>query len=149
MGKALAVATVPLWWGGYLLLVYPPSLVEYAAGAAVAVIASAGTLVVLTVGGRRWRRPPGVLRTVRGLPWKVLRGSLTVLAAALRPGRGPLCGGMRRERASGIGRDDPVAAGRRAWTGWARSLAADELVVGFPEDDTVLVHVLPSPRDEP
>lgn len=146
--RLLAVATVPLWWVGYLLLVFPPSLIEYVAGALAAVVTAIFALVVLTVSGLRWRRPPGVVRDAGRLPWQLLRGGVAVLAAGLRPGRRAVRGRTRRVAASGIGRDDPSAAGRRAWTGWVRSLAADEIVVGFPDDDTVLVHVLPVPRGE-
>ncbi|MFN2534685.1 MAG: hypothetical protein ABR528_05490 [Pseudonocardiaceae bacterium] len=142
------VATLPLWWSGYLLLVYPPSPVEYAAGAAVAVLATGCTAVAATVAGQRWRRPPGIVRTVAGLPWQLLRGYLRVITTGLAPRRGPVRGRLRHESAAGIGRPGPDGAGRRAWIGWARSLAADELVVGFSGDDTIVVHVLPAPSGE-
>jgi hypothetical protein len=85
-----------------------------------------------------------LLRTLTGLPWRLLRGYLRVVGAGLAPRRGAVRGQLRRECATGIGWRDLAGAGRRAWTGWARSLAADELVVGFPSEDTIVVHVLPA-----
>lgn len=143
----LAAATLPAWWGGYLVLLYPPPLVEYAIGLAVAVVASAAVGVIAAVGWPGWQWPGGVPATVLRLPWRVLTSYLRVVAAGLR--RDPPRGGLRTEPAAGQAGDDGGAQSRRALTGWLRSVTADEYVVGVDRDGSLTVHVLGHADGEP
>ncbi|HET7387675.1 MAG TPA: hypothetical protein VFJ19_13540 [Nocardioidaceae bacterium] len=140
----LSAGSLPVGWGGYLLLMYPPPPLEYAVGFVVAAITSATVYVLISVAGPNWSRPGGMARDLSVVPWQLLRGYLRVVAAGLAVHHGRVRGEFRREPARGIGRDDSTAEAGRAWRGWAGSLGPDRIVCGFPDDDTVLVHALVS-----
>lgn len=68
--------------------------------------------------------------------------------SASHPAAGPSRAGFAVIGSPGIGGRGSAAAGRRAWVGWAGSLAADEIVTGFPQEDIVAVHALPGPAGD-
>src|SRR5438309_1067144 len=74
VGARLALLTLPAWYGGYLLLAFPPQAADLVAGAAVAGLGAVATQAALVAAGRRFAWPPGLAAELVRLPWQVLRG---------------------------------------------------------------------------
>ena len=135
-------------WAGlfifWMLLVATLARTEVAAGVVAATIGTVASEVVRRQRMTTFRpRLRWLLRTWT-LPWLVLRDFGVVSAALWRhlTGRKRLRGTFRAVPFPARG-DDPVAASRRAAATVGGSLAPNAYVVGFAEDeDLVLVHEL-------
>ncbi len=142
-----------LWWAGCFLLwfalVATTDGVELAAGAAAALIAAVAAEVVRSQRLAEHRVPPDALHRLWRLPWLVLVDTVTVTRALWRDLRGASAmRGAFRAVPYRVEGEDPVAAGRRAVVTARVSLTPNTYVVGFDEDEgLMLVHQLvPSPR---
>jgi anaerobic C4-dicarboxylate transporter len=143
------VAAWLAWWGGlfvlWLLLVGTVAGTEVIAGVVAAAIGASATEVVRSVGlldfrvEWRWLR-----RTPRQLSL-IVPDFFRVLATVFGPRRG-----VFRTLPFPTGGDGAVDHGRRAWVGFAASLAPNRLVVDVdPERGEVLVHdLIPDAADE-
>jgi multisubunit Na+/H+ antiporter MnhE subunit len=137
------------WWlaltGLWMLLVFNTDPAEIVAGAVAAALGATATVLVrsqeaLPVALRaRW------LRRLLGLPRAIAVETLwlvpLVARALLR--RQPVEGGFRTIEFAGARERSARATGRRAAAKWLGSVSPNAIVIGFAEDDdVVLVHQL-------
>jgi multisubunit Na+/H+ antiporter MnhE subunit len=137
------------WWlaltGLWMLLVFTVSVAELVFGAfAGALGATAATLVgtqedLRAVLKLRW------LRRVLGLPRAVVVECVRLVPVVARAlvRREPVSGGFRTVEFAGARTRSAEATGRRAMAKWLGSVSPNAIVIGFAEDDdVVLVHQL-------
>ena len=113
---------------------------EVLVGAACALVAAAAMALTARVGGVAMRLRARWLVRALPAPWWVVRDSVRVLLAALRPHRPE---GRLRAVPWDPGDDAPLAAGRRAFAYTIGSLGPDQYpLVASRADGTLVVHEL-------
>lgn len=127
------------WWAAltalWLLAVGSMTRTELVAGLLAGAAAATSMLVVRRPGLFRFGIRARWLLEARAVPWNVLRDSVVVLLALVRPTRS-----LWRERAFPAAR----SPGGRAFFSWAGSVAPNTIVADV--DEVALVHDLDSRR---
>ena len=143
------------WWvvlfGLWTLLVFKTEPAELVAGAVAAAVAATGAELVRSRGSVRFAGDVRWLRVLPSLPGEVLAGTvllIRVLWRVVRHGEQP-ASGYRALPFPGANDRGPRAAGRQAVTKWLGAVTPNHIVLGFDDDeDVVLLHEL-APTAQP
>jgi multisubunit Na+/H+ antiporter MnhE subunit len=137
------------WWlaltGLWMLLVFKTDPAEVVAGAVAAALGATVTVLVRTHEGTRTALRARWLRSLLGLPRSVVRETLWLVPVVARAvtRREPISGGFRSIEFPDARERSAQALGRRAFAKWFGSVSPNVIVIGFAEDDdVVLVHQL-------
>ncbi|MCU7826732.1 hypothetical protein [Kitasatospora sp. DSM 101779] len=135
---------IAVWWGALtgltVVLISTVSPVELLVAATAALGAAVTARAMRRAAGVRWRGGRGAARAVLHLPWAVLHGCGTLLAAAVRrPGRATV-------------RRTTVQQGTEpGWAGVVLAASPDTCVLDMPHEDDPLLHTLggrPGPAEQ-
>ncbi|MEW1910058.1 hypothetical protein AB0442_16645 [Kitasatospora sp. NPDC085895] len=128
-------AEIAVWWGALtgltVLLISTVSPVELLVAATAALGAACAARAMRRAAGVRWRGAHGAGRAVLLLPWAVLRGCGTLLAAAVRRPEDAVLRRTAVRRGT-----DP------GWAGIVLAASPDTCVLDMPHEDDPLLHTL-------